>query len=198
MCLDRFANLPCQQLGGGIHTNDSTTPCTVCKETAETNGLNFIQHTVLPQLEALKSKTRGIDGFVMPPSWIAPDALPPWRGNLAPLSTLPLEEPLYHFVHGDIGTHNIIMDVATLQVKALIDWEYAGFYQAGWERWPGTFDRTVYLSNCYQLASVIPRFLAVEFLECCEKSEDKEELAKLVEEGEIPDPVELMRTLASV
>jgi len=46
-----------------------------------------------------------------------------WR-----LKALDTEELV--FCHNDLSTHNVIVDRATLKVKAIIDWEYAGFYPA--------------------------------------------------------------------
>jgi aminoglycoside phosphotransferase len=37
------------------------------------------------------------------------------------------------FCHNDLSTHNIIVDPVTLKVKAIIDWEYAGFYPKEFE-----------------------------------------------------------------
>jgi aminoglycoside phosphotransferase len=37
------------------------------------------------------------------------------------------------FCHNDLSTHNIIVDPETLKVKAVIDWEYAGFYPQDFE-----------------------------------------------------------------
>lgn len=37
------------------------------------------------------------------------------------------------FCHNDFSTHNVIVDPATLKVKAVIDWEYAGFYPIEFE-----------------------------------------------------------------
>jgi thiamine kinase-like enzyme len=37
------------------------------------------------------------------------------------------------FCHNDFSTHNIIVDLATLEVEAVVDWEYAGFYPAEFE-----------------------------------------------------------------
>ena len=37
------------------------------------------------------------------------------------------------FCHNDFSTHNVIVDKATLQVKTVIDWEYAGFYPREFE-----------------------------------------------------------------
>jgi aminoglycoside phosphotransferase len=42
------------------------------------------------------------------------------------------------FCHNDLSTHNVIVDPETLKVKAIIDWEYAGFYP---EEFEGMFFR---------------------------------------------------------
>lgn len=42
------------------------------------------------------------------------------------------------FCHNDLSTHNVIVDPATLKVKAIIDWEYAGFFP---EEFEGMFFR---------------------------------------------------------
>lgn len=38
------------------------------------------------------------------------------------------------FCHNDLGQHNVIVDPATLKIKAIIDWEFGGF-------WPEWFDQ---------------------------------------------------------
>ncbi|ETS87134.1 hypothetical protein PFICI_00962 [Pestalotiopsis fici W106-1] len=160
-------------------------PCKACSDQAYSNANEFIHDIVLPQLAKLKSRERGIGGFVMPPSWMAPDVEPPWKGKKF-WKTLPLEEPKYVFQHGDIAAHNIMMDPQTLQVKALIDWEYAGYFPAGMERWPGTLDADVYRKRGCHLAQAIEEFLPEEYLECYENWKDKEQLDVLVESGELP------------
>ena len=151
------------------------------------NALCFINNTVLTQLEKLKSKERGIDGFVMPPSWLSPDLQPPWKGKTT-WKTLPLNEPEYVFQHGDLAAHNIIMDPETLQVNALIDWEYAGFFPPRMQRWPGTLDKTFYDNRGDELAGAISEFLADEYLECYNGWENKAELDDLIQAGMLPDP----------
>ena len=42
------------------------------------------------------------------------------------------EELVYN--HGDFSTNNVIVDPVTLKVKAILDWEYAGFYPEQFER----------------------------------------------------------------
>lgn len=37
------------------------------------------------------------------------------------------------FCHNDLSTHNVIVDPDTLTIKAIIDWEYAGFFPQDFE-----------------------------------------------------------------
>ena len=37
------------------------------------------------------------------------------------------------FCHNDLSTHNVIVDPESLRVKAIIDWEYAGFFPKEFE-----------------------------------------------------------------
>lgn len=163
-----------------------TAPCKTCSGEAHANATRFINETVLPQLANLKSLARGIDGFVMPPSWMCPDGEPPWDRPRT-WKTLPLEQPDYIFQHGDIAGHNILMDSSSLQVKALIDWEHAGYFQPGMERWPGTLYMQDYRKRGRVLGKVIEQFLAEDFVECYDKWADKAQLEKLVQAGELPD-----------
>jgi aminoglycoside phosphotransferase (APT) family kinase protein len=39
----------------------------------------------------------------------------------------------YVFCHNDLSQQNVIVDPDTLKSKAIIDWEYAGFYPAHFE-----------------------------------------------------------------
>lgn len=63
--------------------------------------------------------------------------VPPWRVLKHPVrakwSMKTRKEKDLVFCHNDLGTHNVIVDPETLKVKAIIDWEYAGFYPAEFE-----------------------------------------------------------------
>lgn len=37
------------------------------------------------------------------------------------------------FCHNDLSMNNVIVDPGTLKIKAIIDWEYAGFYPSEFE-----------------------------------------------------------------
>jgi serine/threonine protein kinase len=105
--LSDFRDRGCSNPNEETHT-DSTQQCTRCADQAYEHALKFIQVTVLPQLKGLRSRQRGIDGFVMPPSWLSLNQ-PPWKGKSS-WKTLLLETDEYVFQHGDIAAQNILMD----------------------------------------------------------------------------------------
>ncbi|KAI0395620.1 kinase-like domain-containing protein [Xylariaceae sp. FL0594] len=185
--LDQIVDMGCR-LPEEKHTIEKQ--CRECVDKAYSNALGFIERIVLPQLTELTSQERGIHGFVMPPCWLSIDVDPPWKGK-GPWKVLRLEEPKYVFQHGDLAAHNILIDPQTLEVKALIDWEYAGFFPPGMERWPGTLDKDVYIRNGNDVADAIATFLAEEYLECYHQWNDKAQLESLVKSGKLPDPEKL-------
>jgi len=186
--LKEFLHRGCSMATGKQHTD--SIPCETCSNLAYSNALQFIENILFPELAKLTSYQRGIDGFVMPPSWISPDVQPPWKGKNN-WETLPLENPEYVFQHGDLAAHNIIMDPRTLQPRVLIDWEYAGYFPPGMERWPGSLDSKVYHNRGKKLADAIAKFLPIEYIECYNKWDNKAELKKLIESGQLPDPNQL-------
>jgi hypothetical protein len=186
--LAEFPHRTCSKPAGQLHTG--ATPCSECSRQAYSNAVAFVSSTMMPQLAALQSRVRGIDGFVMPPSWLSPDLQPPWKGKRC-WETLPLERPEYVFQHGDLSDHNIIMDPQTLEVRALIDWEYAGFYLPGMENWPGTLCQHAYNSRGNNIAHLIERFLPAEYLDCYDKWNNKAELDDLIKRGQLPHPVQM-------
>uniref|UniRef100_A0A8H7NQ26 Aminoglycoside phosphotransferase domain-containing protein n=1 Tax=Bionectria ochroleuca TaxID=29856 RepID=A0A8H7NQ26_BIOOC len=129
LTLSEMQRRGCLRPPGQSHAGASV-PCRQCFDQAHANAVDFINTVVLPQLATLTSRTRGIDGFVMPPRWLSPDAQPPW-GCMRRWRTLPRDEPEYVFQHGDLGAHNVMVSADTLQVAALIDWEHAGFFPPG-------------------------------------------------------------------
>lgn len=189
--LDEFSTQCCSKPEGQKHTEDG--PCLTCSDHAYSNAVSFIRDDVLPQLDKIKSQERGLDGFVMPPSWLAPDAQPPWKGKKN-WKTLPLHESRYVLQHGDLAAHNLIMDPQTLQVRALIDWEYAGYFPPGMERWPGSLSKNAYRGRRGNLAQAIAQFLPDDYLECYENWANKDELRKLIESGDLPNPRKLHTT----
>ena len=93
------------------------------KAEAAENAKNYITSTVLPQLASLKSNRSGnLNGVVIPPSRIwGKDKRPWWAPRISDAQD-------FVFCHNDLSQHNIMMDPITLEVAAIIDWEYSGFY----------------------------------------------------------------------
>ncbi|KAK2796445.1 hypothetical protein FQN50_009556 [Emmonsiellopsis sp. PD_5] len=98
------------------------------REEALRNTEYFITTSVLPQLRGLKSSAIGsLGGVVIPPARITSrDKRTYWPAKLSP-------EPQYNFCHNDLAQHNIIINLETLQVEAIIDWELSGFYPPDFE-----------------------------------------------------------------
>lgn len=122
----------------------------------------------------------------MPPQWLSADVRPGWKGHC--WDTLPLREAKYVFQHGDLAAHNIMIDPHTLQVKALIDWEYAGYLLPGTERWAGTLDEDAYDQRASEFASAIAEFIPVDYIACYDELDDEDRAGwdKLIADGELP------------
>ncbi|EEQ34867.1 conserved hypothetical protein [Microsporum canis CBS 113480] len=83
----------------------------------------------IQQLHALRSsKLGGPSGLVIPPYRAMQKTFrDDWELQ-------PSDEDDYVFCHNDLSQQNVIVDPASLEIKAIIDWEYAGFYPAYFER----------------------------------------------------------------
>lgn len=86
----------------------------------------------LKTLQSLKSNRVGGPTAIIVPPYRVTHATKRDFWNLRPSSTKE-----YVFCHNDLSQHNIIVDPETLKIKAIIDWEYAGFY-------PGFFEGRFY------------------------------------------------------
>ncbi|KAI0964894.1 kinase-like domain-containing protein [Xylaria arbuscula] len=75
---------------------------------------------------------------------------------------------------------------------ALIDWEHAGYFPPGMERWPGTLDMQAYRKQANNLPEAITKFLLEDYLECYAGWGNKEELRTLINAGELPDSSRLI------
>jgi len=92
--------------------------------------INYVESTVLPQLRNLRRCTVGsVDETlpVIPPSRITyRDKRPIWPRRTSPTAD-------FVFCHNDLAQHNILVDPETMQVTAIIDWEFAGYYAPEFE-----------------------------------------------------------------
>ncbi|KAH9863505.1 hypothetical protein IAQ61_009783 [Plenodomus lingam] len=157
--LDTFPARHCSKPEGQKHTIG--TPCKDCSGQAYANALEFISST--PRHPASVDR----------------------EGMLEDSAS---KLPEYVFQHGDIAAQNIIMDSQTLQVKALIDLEYAGFYPPQMENWPGTLCPDTYNRHGEKIGHLRRRFLATEYLKCYDKWSNKAELHELIDRGQLPHP----------
>ena len=77
----------------------------------------------LATLQGIKSNTiGGPSGIIIPPYRVMRHA-----GNDG-WATKISDKKEYVFCHNDLSQHNIIVDPQSLKIRAIIDWEYAGFY----------------------------------------------------------------------
>lgn len=99
------------------------------QEQKEVVMVELQQH--IATLKALRSDMPGVPGeaLLCPPQRISSGR---WKDNSC---WRPKEgKGEYVFCHNDISQHNVIVDSETLQIKAIIDWEFGGFWPAWFER----------------------------------------------------------------
>jgi hypothetical protein len=107
-----------------ITTDDGE--CDECGRIARANAIRFIQNEVLPQLNALRSDTTGLNDVVIPPLWIMDyDPATYW-----PPKTAADGSEQYVFCHGNLHAHSILMHAETLHVMKIVDWDNAGYFPA--------------------------------------------------------------------
>jgi len=84
-------------------------------------------------MHSLTSKSPGVPGQLLlcPPQRVFRGQ---WKINSCWKPRVLNEDEEYRLCHNDLGQHNVIVDPDTLEIKAIIDWEFAGF-------WPEWFDR---------------------------------------------------------
>ena len=84
--------------------------------------------THLAKLKTLRSnRVGGPAGIVTPPYRVMRQtATDDWRLQVS-------DHDQYVFCHNDLSQQNVIVGPGTLKIKAIIDWEYAGFYPVHFE-----------------------------------------------------------------
>ncbi|KDR72724.1 hypothetical protein GALMADRAFT_252940 [Galerina marginata CBS 339.88] len=93
----------------------------------------------MAQMHAIKSKVMGgISGDNVLPYRCVKDFSPDECSKILDLKFRESDTAEFVLCHNDLSQHNIIVDEKTLEVKAILDWEYAGFY-------PAEFDGKFYL-----------------------------------------------------
>lgn len=97
----------------------------LASDTATEYVANKLESSILPQLRKLRHHTTGsVDGALplIPPSRITyNDKRSSWSRKTA-------HNTDFVFCHNDLSQHNILVDPDTLEITAIIDWEFAGFY----------------------------------------------------------------------
>lgn len=90
---------------------------------------DYVQENILPQLRSIRAhKSGAVTGVVLPPIRVfdySPNV--EWHPRISD------EAAAYQFCHNDLAQHNFLCDEVTGKVKAVIDWEFAGFYPAPFE-----------------------------------------------------------------
>lgn len=106
--------------------------CNQCADLAQKNFNQFVEEKLLPELRSLRSSTTGLNGLVIPPTWILGSVhRPSWEPKTS-------DKEEYVMTHGDLGPHNVMMDVETLEVISIIDWEYSGYFPPEFQKWSAT------------------------------------------------------------
>ncbi|KAF7948180.1 uncharacterized protein EAE97_003591 [Botrytis byssoidea] len=171
--LNNLHALGCLVTAGKKHTEEAS--CDTCVRRAYSSAINFVENT-LPI-----------------------DTQEPWKGRKEPWKTLPLATPEYVFQHGDLAAHNLLIDTETFQSKALIDWEFAGYYPSGMHLWPRALDFRTYVrcARADNMAELIRKYVPEDFLEACGQLEDREAFDLLVRSGYFPDPDDLRASMST-
>ncbi|KAI0971702.1 hypothetical protein F4678DRAFT_479175 [Xylaria arbuscula] len=97
-------------------------PCKECLDIATENARPYVQHAQ-NRLAGFNSPASGFNGVVIPPHFVTQtDDRATWGVQYAP------RNEKFSLMHGDLRPGNVIIDLTTLEFKAIIDWECAGFY----------------------------------------------------------------------
>lgn len=132
--MERLNGIPCYQVGNKCRMpkdrahNDSG-QCSACQDIAMANADRFVVNEILPQLNALRSSTTGLNGFVIPPPWVLEYDR---RSRWIPKTSDKMD---YVFCHGDLTGHNIMVHPQTLEVLVVYDWEHAGYFPPDFQLW---------------------------------------------------------------
>jgi aminoglycoside phosphotransferase (APT) family kinase protein len=134
----RVSNIPVPTLYGAFDVDGSFTIITEYIDGVCMSELSEDQkHTVRTEVEQHLATLRGIkSNYLGGPSGIV---IPPYRvmsisdRNEWPQKVSKTTSGGYVFCHNDLSQHNIIVDSQTLKIRAIIDWEYAGFFPEEFE-----------------------------------------------------------------
>ncbi|KAJ5622561.1 hypothetical protein N7528_005793 [Penicillium herquei] len=132
----RVSNIPVPTLYGAFEIDDSFMVITeyidgvamvrLSEDEKRVVDIEIEQH--LATLRGIKSDTiGGPSGIVIPPYRVM------LQSENDEWSKKVCKDQEFVFCHNDLSQHNIIVDPETLKIRAIIDWEYAGFFPANFE-----------------------------------------------------------------
>lgn len=132
----RVSNIPVPTLYGAFEADDSFMLITEHIDGVAMSSLSEDQKRVVcTQVEQHLATLRGIKSDTIGGS--SGTVLPPYRAmRLSDNSEWPRKvskDGDYVFCHNDLSQHNIIVGLQTLKIRAIIDWEYAGFFPERFE-----------------------------------------------------------------
>ncbi|KID96420.1 Protein kinase-like domain protein, partial [Metarhizium majus ARSEF 297] len=129
-------NIPVPKLYGCFEDDNAVYLVTELIEGVEMADLEPVQRKLVElELEGYVDVLRGLKSSV----WGGPSGIviPPYRIMVESHRQIwkmkPRESSDLVFCHNDFSAHNVIVDPVSLKVKAIIDWEYAGFYPQEFE-----------------------------------------------------------------
>ncbi|KAI4256036.1 MAG: hypothetical protein LQ352_002268 [Teloschistes flavicans] len=116
------------------------------------NVTKFIREVLLLELNRLRSKTMGqLSGVVFPPPRITGyDQRPEWQSRTSSTDR-------YVYCHNDLDTQNFMIDKETLEVEAVIDWEYSGFFppQMEFPFWAEGKEASLEEAHCREMIALL-------------------------------------------
>ncbi|KAL3480370.1 kinase-like domain-containing protein [Aspergillus californicus] len=127
--IKRATNIPIPTVYGAFEIDDSFYLITEYIRGVSMISISEDQKKIV-QIE-LRQHLTGPSGLVIPPYRVMT------RSENDIWSVRPFENADYGFCHNDLSQPNVIIDPDTLKIRAIIDWEYAGF-------WPEYFDSPFY------------------------------------------------------
>ncbi|KAI0472793.1 hypothetical protein GGR56DRAFT_582819 [Xylariaceae sp. FL0804] len=128
---------------GNLPAGHTQKKCTACQTIANQNAERFIKELMLPELRRLTSSQTGLDGTVIPSPWVTEyDRRETWTPKRFPSSsssssstatttttTRGQQSSSFFFCHGDLGPQNLLCDPVTLEIRWVVDWENAGYFE---------------------------------------------------------------------
>lgn len=111
----------------------------------------FLENVLLPQLKKLRSKTMGqLSGVVFPPPRVSFYEKRSWEPRTSSTER-------YVYCHNDLAFYNFFVDPKTLEIEAVIDWEYSGFFppELEWNFCYRTKEESLEESHCRETIALL-------------------------------------------